>query len=187
MATQSDILAWKILRAKEPGGLQSMMSRKVGHNKVAGEYSIRQRPVKIFKLAYTKPAYPTLPFLHFDSETAIKDLSWSSSPPPHLLPPTPHPQALSHDRSLCVPSEVLPDTIFQSCKRLSTFSPVNSVWFYHTSSKIIWFKKLSTHIDKKNKSALRTTGVFKNTCGNFLPEIGMSCSKGVILDFRKTV
>ena len=100
--------------------------------------------MKIFKLAYTKPAYPTLPFLHFDSETTIKDPSWSSSPPPHLLPPTPHPQALSHDRSLCVPLEVLPGPIFHSCKRLSTFCPVNSVWFYHTLSKIIWFKKLST-------------------------------------------
>ena len=116
---------------------------------LAGEDFIPQSPVKLFKLAYTKPAYLALPFLHFDSETTIKGPSWSSSPPPHLLPPTPHPQPLSHDKSLCVPSEVLPGTVFQSCKHLSTFSPVNSVWLYHTSSKIIWLKKLSTHFDKK--------------------------------------
>ena len=32
MATHSSILAWRILWTKEPGGLQSMGSRRVGHN-----------------------------------------------------------------------------------------------------------------------------------------------------------
>ena len=32
MATHSSILAWKILRAEEPGGLQPMGSQRVGHN-----------------------------------------------------------------------------------------------------------------------------------------------------------
>ena len=32
MATYSSILAWKIPRREEPGGLQSMGSQRVGHN-----------------------------------------------------------------------------------------------------------------------------------------------------------
>ena len=32
MATHSSILAWKILWTEEPGGLQSMGSKRVGHN-----------------------------------------------------------------------------------------------------------------------------------------------------------
>ena len=32
MATHSSILAWKIPRTEEPGGLQSTGSRRVGHN-----------------------------------------------------------------------------------------------------------------------------------------------------------
>ena len=32
MATHSSILAWRIPWTKEPGGLQSMGSQKVGHN-----------------------------------------------------------------------------------------------------------------------------------------------------------
>ena len=31
-ATRSSILAWKIPRTEEPGGLQSMGSQRVGHN-----------------------------------------------------------------------------------------------------------------------------------------------------------
>ena len=34
MATQSNILAWKISWTEEPGGLQSMGSQRVGHNKL---------------------------------------------------------------------------------------------------------------------------------------------------------
>ena len=33
MATHSSILAWKIPRKEEPGGLQSMGSQRVGHNR----------------------------------------------------------------------------------------------------------------------------------------------------------
>ena len=32
MATHSNILAWKILWTDEPGGLQSMVLQKVGHD-----------------------------------------------------------------------------------------------------------------------------------------------------------
>ena len=32
MATHSGILAWRIPRTEEPGGLQSMGSQRVGHN-----------------------------------------------------------------------------------------------------------------------------------------------------------
>ena len=32
MATHSSILAWKIPSTKEPGGLQSMVSQRVGHD-----------------------------------------------------------------------------------------------------------------------------------------------------------
>ena len=32
MATHSSILAWRILRTEEPGGLQSIESKKVEHN-----------------------------------------------------------------------------------------------------------------------------------------------------------
>ena len=32
MATHSGILAWRIPRTEEPGGLQSMGSKRVGHN-----------------------------------------------------------------------------------------------------------------------------------------------------------
>ena len=32
MATHSSILAWRIPRIEEPGGLQSMGSQRVGHN-----------------------------------------------------------------------------------------------------------------------------------------------------------
>ena len=34
MATQSNLLAWKISWTEEPGGLQSMGSQRVGHNKL---------------------------------------------------------------------------------------------------------------------------------------------------------
>ena len=32
MVTYSNILAWKVLRTEEPGGLQSMGSQRVGHD-----------------------------------------------------------------------------------------------------------------------------------------------------------
>ena len=32
VATNSSILAWKILRTEEPGGLQFLGSQRVGHN-----------------------------------------------------------------------------------------------------------------------------------------------------------
>ena len=43
MATHSSILAWEILWAEEPGGLQSFMSQRVGYNLVSvyAHYSIK--------------------------------------------------------------------------------------------------------------------------------------------------
>ena len=38
MATHSSILAWKILWAEEPGGLQSMESKRVGHDKATNTH-----------------------------------------------------------------------------------------------------------------------------------------------------
>ena len=34
MATHSGILAWRVPRTEEPGGLQSMVSQRVGHSSV---------------------------------------------------------------------------------------------------------------------------------------------------------
>ena len=38
MATHSSILAWTIQWTKEPGGLQSMRSQRIGHNWVAKQH-----------------------------------------------------------------------------------------------------------------------------------------------------
>ena len=38
MATHSSILAWRIPWTGEPGGLQSMGSQRVGHDKVTNTY-----------------------------------------------------------------------------------------------------------------------------------------------------
>ena len=39
MATHSSILAWRIPRTEEPGGLQSMGSQRVGHDR-ANKHSV---------------------------------------------------------------------------------------------------------------------------------------------------
>ena len=39
MATQSSILAWRIQRTKEPGGLESMGSHRVRHDLVTKQLS----------------------------------------------------------------------------------------------------------------------------------------------------
>ena len=38
MATHSSILAWRIPWTEEPGGLQSMGSQRVGHDRVANTF-----------------------------------------------------------------------------------------------------------------------------------------------------
>ena len=38
MATQSTILAWRILRTEKPGRLQSMGSQRVGHNSATNTF-----------------------------------------------------------------------------------------------------------------------------------------------------
>ena len=39
MATHSSILAWKIPRTEDPGGLQSMGSQRAGHNEATFTFS----------------------------------------------------------------------------------------------------------------------------------------------------
>ena len=39
MATHSSILAWKISWTEEPGGLQSMGSQRVGHDRVTNTFN----------------------------------------------------------------------------------------------------------------------------------------------------
>ena len=43
MATHSSILAWKIPRREEPGGLQSMGSQRVGHDLATEHNSIQNK------------------------------------------------------------------------------------------------------------------------------------------------
>ena len=43
MATHSSVLAWKILWAEEPGGLQSMGSQRAGHDRATETATIRRR------------------------------------------------------------------------------------------------------------------------------------------------
>ena len=40
MATHSSILAWRIPYTEEPGGLQSMGSQRIGHDRVAKQSTI---------------------------------------------------------------------------------------------------------------------------------------------------
>ena len=42
MATHSRILAWRIPWTEEPGGLQSMVSQRVRHNKATNTSQIQQ-------------------------------------------------------------------------------------------------------------------------------------------------
>ena len=53
MATHSSILAWKIPRAEEPGGLQLMESLRVGHNWVITTFTIQMSLMpSIFKFLF---------------------------------------------------------------------------------------------------------------------------------------
>ena len=55
MATHSSILAWKILWTEEPGGLQSMRSQRIGHDRVTWAHVVDD--VK----PYLTPSYARLP------------------------------------------------------------------------------------------------------------------------------
>ena len=76
MATHSSILAWRIPWTEEPGGLQSMGSRRVGHNWVTNTHIHK-------KMSYLKKKKQT----HFTSEIP-RALSISKLKSP-FLPPTP--------------------------------------------------------------------------------------------------
>ena len=60
MATHSSILAWRIPRIKEPGGLQSKESQRVGHNWVQHSIAtIRKACIqKMFKKRKTRKGQP---------------------------------------------------------------------------------------------------------------------------------
>ena len=47
MATHSSNLAWRIPRTKEPGGLQSMGSQRVGHDSVTKQQQQQQQTISI--------------------------------------------------------------------------------------------------------------------------------------------
>jgi len=53
MATHSSILAWRILRTEEPGGLQSMGSQRVGHGlatKTTTASKQHTQPMNVYQL-----------------------------------------------------------------------------------------------------------------------------------------
>ena len=53
MVTHSSILAWKIPKAAEPGGLQSMESQRVGHNLSTKQQQHCSQVLTIMKLGLT--------------------------------------------------------------------------------------------------------------------------------------
>ena len=58
MVTHSSILAWRIPWPKEPGGLQSMGSQRVGHDCATNTHFIHFNPKYLFT-----QVYPVVPFL----------------------------------------------------------------------------------------------------------------------------
>ena len=46
MATQSSILAWKIPRTEEAGGIQSMWSQRTGHNWMTNTFTLHVHFIK---------------------------------------------------------------------------------------------------------------------------------------------
>ena len=58
MATHSSILAWEILRTEEPGGLQSMRSRRVGHDLATEQHhqsiNLRIISLRVFSILFKK-------------------------------------------------------------------------------------------------------------------------------------
>ena len=69
MTTHSSILAWKVPRTEDPGGLQSMGSQRVGHDKYAYinlnnliKVNIKN-PIDVFQnvTAFLPSGCPTLP------------------------------------------------------------------------------------------------------------------------------
>ena len=53
-ATPSSILAWRISRTEEPGGLQSMGSQRVGHDGVTNTFTLN-----LVGAYFAKPEVPT--------------------------------------------------------------------------------------------------------------------------------
>ena len=48
MATHCSILAWRILCTEEPGGLQSMGSQRVGHDRLTNNFTFSERSKVLF-------------------------------------------------------------------------------------------------------------------------------------------
>lgn len=97
-------------------------------------------PNETIQISYTKPTCSALHFLHFDSETTVKDPACSS--PPHFWLMT------DSGASLSVPAQHWISKLLTH----STFSPLTPVWVYHTSPMIKWLNQISIYIDKNQYS-----------------------------------
>ena len=77
IATHTRILAWKIPWTEEPGGLQSMGSRRVGHDRITDHARTRS----------SLPLIPTLAF-HVSGPQVLKDFFGQTALPlpSHHLP-----------------------------------------------------------------------------------------------------
>ena len=64
MATHSSILAWRIPRTEEPGGLQSMRSQRVGHN-LATKPPLRNRIAESYGSSIFRTTYQRYIFITY--------------------------------------------------------------------------------------------------------------------------
>ena len=71
MAIHSSIPAWRIPRTEEPGGLQSMGSQRVGHNRVTNRYtySVGLRIKSTVKFDFETETSRSSPSHYFNSLT----------------------------------------------------------------------------------------------------------------------
>ena len=69
-ATDSSILAWRIPWTEEPGGLQSTVSQRVGHNWVAKHSTVPTPAFLGFLVAQTVKNPPAI------QETRVRSLGW---------------------------------------------------------------------------------------------------------------
>ena len=101
MATQSSILAWKIPWTKEPGGLQSMGSQRVGHAWVTNTHSVISSVqslscVRLFATPWIAARQASLSITNSPEFTQthvhrVSDAIQPSHPLSSPSPPAPHP------------------------------------------------------------------------------------------------
>ena len=77
MATHSSILAWKIPRTEEPGGLQSMGSQRVGHDSATNTQVVH----RIWKASRERP-----PRTISSYRNKMTGSPWFERTPPARLP-----------------------------------------------------------------------------------------------------